>query len=186
MKCLTRVCSRPSYGRVAPAIGRNLVERKKVGSLLYEEGLPGVRALDQLELESLHVARAYAGVGDRVRAGRWLGVVGPAVECPAGQVLSCPAPLLEEECDTRRQALVADAADPLRAHRPGAGAALPADDHPGDPGQIDCSQVLQQRLDGQEPDRGRGGAEMVDSWKPVLAVLDTDPPPDMRLIGEVA
>ena len=78
-------------------------------------------------------------------------IVGAAVERPAGLVLACAAPLLEEEGHPLRATLATDVDDPVSKHRPRAGAALAADDHPVDAAEVEWSQVFQQRLDREEP-----------------------------------
>jgi hypothetical protein len=67
--------------------------------------------------------------------------------------------LLEEERDAGRRALVADRADPRGVHRPAPRAALAAHDDPADAGQADRPQVLQERLERQEPVRDRPGTD---------------------------
>src|SRR4051794_6818206 len=90
-----------------------------------------------------------------MRTRGWSGVVGSAVEHSAGEFLSDSAPLLEEEVDAGGFASVSEVADPLFLHGACAGAALAADDHPGDSFQIDVAEVFQQWLDRKEPDGGR-------------------------------
>src|SRR5439155_19650864 len=110
-------------------------------------------------------------------------VVGQAVE--AAPVLTLPpaAPLLEEERDLRDAALVAYRHDPLRRDRPRTRAALAADDHPVDTGQVKAAEILQQRFDGQKPHRRAGGVtQVIDARQPVLAVLDADAPPDVAKV----
>src|SRR5262245_61114353 len=58
-------------------------------------------------------------------------------------------PLLEEERDAGALALVADREDPLLVHGSGPVPALAADDHPVNPGEIECSEIFEQRLHGE-------------------------------------
>ena len=75
---------------------------------------------------------------------------------------------------------------PFCLHRPGPVAAFAADNHPGDPGEVDRAEVFEERLDGKEPDRRRGVPQVLDAREPVSAVLDAHAPPDVRLLGKRA
>src|SRR5690606_115832 len=107
-------------------------------------------------------------------------VVGAAVEEAAGLALLDVAPLLEEEGDLLGAALTADRAHPGLVHRAGAGAALAADDDPVDAGEVELAEVFEERLDGEEADRGRGVVELFDPGQAVLAILDAHAEPDLR------
>jgi hypothetical protein len=56
--------------------------------------------------------------------------------------------LLEEKRDLRRLALIADWEHPVLLHGPGFGTAFAANNRPMDAGQIERTQVFQQRFDG--------------------------------------
>ena len=88
-------------------------------------------------------------------------------------------PLLEVERDAGRLALVADRPGPIRVHGPSVRAALATYYCPIDSGQVELSEVFEQRLQGQEADRRRGLPQMDDA---VLAgpVLDAGANPDIR------
>lgn len=73
-------------------------------------------------------------------------VPGPAVQQSTSGLGAGAADLLEEQGDALRPALVADVARPVQVELPKARAALPADDHPVDPGQVEAGQRPQQRL----------------------------------------
>src|SRR5271166_1333033 len=74
-------------------------------------------------------------------------VVCLAVEFSASLALMDAAPLLEEERDLASLALIPKRQHPFLLHRPGAGPALTADDHPVDSFQVDLAEVFQQTLD---------------------------------------
>ncbi len=65
-------------------------------------------------------------------------------------------------------------------------AALAAHDHPIDPPQIDTPEILQERLDRQEAQPRRRVAQHVDPRQAVLAILDADAEPDLRLLDQAA
>jgi len=73
--------------------------------------------------------------------GEWKLIVGAAVERPAGFVLPCAAPLLEEERHLLRAALTTDVDHPISKHRTGVRAALSADDDPVDLAQVERPEV---------------------------------------------
>ena len=137
-------------------------------------------------MEFLHAFQASTGRSDRVLAAGRHRVIRPAIELPAGLAFSNTAPLLEEERDAGILTLVADAANPFSLHRPGPVAAFPADNHPRDPGEVNCAEVFEERLDGKEPDRRRGVPQVLEAREPVSAVLDAHAPPDVRLLGKRA
>ena len=103
-----------------------------------------------------------------------------AFQLSAGGRLPDAAPLFEEERNARAAALVANGKNPFFFHRAGAGTAFATDNDPMNSGEIDRSQVFQERLDGEKADRGVCGAEVVNSREAVLLVLDADTPPDVR------
>src|SRR3954471_256604 len=107
----------------------------------------------------------------------------PAVELAAGFLLAHAAPLLEEERHIDFPTLIADRANPVGLHRPGPRPALAAEDHPADAVEVDRTEVFEQGLDREHPQGRRGGSEMLDARQAVLAVLDADAEPDVRLAG---
>src|SRR5579883_1170282 len=81
----------------------------------------------------------------------WHIVEGTAIELAPRFGFPHAAPLLEEESNLCGFALLADAMNPAGLHRAGAVAALAANDYPVNPVQLNLSEILQQRLDRQEP-----------------------------------
>ena len=110
-------------------------------------------------------------------------VVCLAVEFSASLALMDAAPLLEEERDSASLALIPKRQHPFLLHRPGTRPALTADDHPVDSVKADLAWVLQQWLDGQEPDSGWGLLKMLDPNEAVGLVLDANPPPYIGKVG---
>ena len=95
----------------------------------------------------------------------------------------------EEEGNADGVALIAEAPDPFRVHRPGAGAAFAADDNPVDVAEVYGAEVFQEGFDGEEPDVAVGGSKGIDAGQAVLLVFDADTPPDVRAesgFGELA
>jgi hypothetical protein len=87
------------------------------------------------------------------------------------------APLFEKERHLRGLALIANAAHPRHRDRPVVNATFSPDDYPVDTGEVDFSQVFEQRFDGEKPYGGVCSSQNVDSRKSVLAVLNADAPP---------
>src|SRR5205814_9730164 len=106
-----------------------------------------------------------------------------AIKMTAICTLPHPAPLLEEERYFRPPALIANPHHPLALHRSRSVPTLAADYHPVNPVEVELAEVFEQRLDGEEPHAGRGGAEMLDARQAVLAVFNAHPPPDVRLVS---
>jgi hypothetical protein len=106
------------------------------------------------------------------------------------------APLLEEERHAEFLALIAQRTRPLRVHRPRAGAALAADDHP--PlrvprvvlGEVRRKEIFrqrhgpQQRLAREEPHRGGDPQQVRDALVRRRLVLHAGPDPDVPVIRE--
>src|SRR5437867_1707969 len=101
-------------------------------------------------------------------------IVGAAVERAAGLVLACSAPLLEEEGHPLYTALTTDLDDPFSQHRSRVRAALTTYDDPVDSAQVDWAEIGQQRLDGQEPNSGRGVLKRTNTRQAVPTILDAD------------
>src|ERR1039458_7646960 len=101
-----------------------------------------------------------------------------AVELSAATFWRSPAPLLEEERHTGREALVADLHYPLIPELSRPGSRLAADNHPVNPVEIQLAHGSDQRLDRQEPGGDGNPAEVVDTV-PVRCVLDADSHPDI-------
>ena len=78
---------------------------------------------------------AAPGISGSIGCGKL--VIGPAVKAAPRVFLPHAAPLLEEEWHARLPALVAQATDPLRSHRPRTWPTLSAHDRPIDLIQID-------------------------------------------------
>src|SRR5579863_4335458 len=73
------------------------------------------------------------------------------------------SPLFEEERDIARLALVSNIERPLFLHRPRARAALAANDHPIDFGEIKRPDRTDQRFDGKKAHAGGRFAKMPDA-----------------------
>src|SRR5437879_3107368 len=101
-------------------------------------------------------------------------VVDEPVQFSPVPLLEQAAPLLEEERYADRSALIPDGADPIGVHGPGSVAALATHDHPADAGEVNRAEVLQQRLDGEEPHPGRRLSQMFEPGQTVAAVLHAD------------
>ena len=54
------------------------------------------------------------------------------------------------------------------------------------PIEVELAEVFEQRLNGEEPHAGWGGAEMLDPRQAMFSVLDAHAPPDVQLIGGIA
>src|SRR5262249_44462491 len=106
-------------------------------------------------------------------------VVGLPPKHSTGCSLLHPPPLLEEERDPLLPAPIANREDPLLAHRSRAGSPLSPNNHPVHPLDAEISQVLQERLDGEEPHGCPRFAKTIHPWEPVLAILNTDAEPDL-------
>ena len=108
----------------------------------------------------------------------------PAVENAAGRVLPHAAPLLEEERNVRRPALIPKGKDPLFIHRSRTVTTLSAYDHPIDSSKIEMPEVLEKRFNGEEPDGRRCPPESFDSRQAVAPILDADPEPHVGQPGQ--
>lgn len=99
-------------------------------------------------------------------------VIRPATQLPTGPRFLSPSPLFEEEGNPCLPALIADLQDPGFLNWSRARTALPSDDDPADPGEVDPAERFQERLDGQGPDHHGSNSEMVDSRQSLLPVFD--------------
>src|SRR6478736_5192612 len=115
MKCLTRVCSRPTYASASPAMRSH----RRVFSFDLRNRRPSV-----------------SQAGDRTRTRRWVFVMSPASQGPSVLALADSAPLLEEEWHACPPTLVADRHDPRLLHGSRAGTAFATNDHPVDAAQV--------------------------------------------------
>src|SRR5947209_2422586 len=97
--------------------------------------------------ERLSVRHASGTVGYSHDLSRRIFIESAAVEHPAIASLSYSTPLLEEEWHSCVATLVADGHYPFFAHGTGARAALAAHDHPVDSGEVEFSQIFEQRFD---------------------------------------
>jgi hypothetical protein len=66
---------------------------------------------------------------------------------------------------------------------PGTRSAFAANDYPIDSSEIYFSEFFEQRFDGKKTDGGRGVAKVFNSRETVLAIFDTNTPPDVFLFG---
>jgi len=65
-------------------------------------------------------------------------------------------------------------------HSPCAGSALPADDHPVNPGEIYLAEILEKRFDRKKAYARRSFTKKIDTWQAILSVLDAYAEPDVR------
>src|ERR1035441_826726 len=100
----------------------------------------------------------------------WHFVIRPAMECPARFCLLSSAPLFEEEGYSCRSALCIEGFDPLVLHCSCSWPAFAANDGPVNASERDVSEVLQERLDGEEPALCGCALEMFDSGDAVAPV----------------
>src|SRR5712671_636724 len=98
-----------------------------------------------------------------------------------------PAPLLEKERYFGILALVPDGSRPIGMHRPRAGAAFAANNHPIDAGKVKSADRADQRLNGKKPHSGWYVPKMPDAryFRPVLDG-DAKPHVDRATSGAVA
>lgn len=68
---------------------------------------------------------------------------------------------------------------PFQSKWTSAGTRLTSDNDPVNSGEIDLSQVFEERLDGEEAEAHRSIAQSIDAWDSVFAILDTDSPQNM-------
>lgn len=88
------------------------------------------------------------------------------------------SPLLEEEGDVVLSATGQDFFDPVLVNRPESRTAFSTHDDPMNIRQVDGRHGLQQRLEGDEADRGVGLLEMAHAGQRLL-VFDRDAKPDV-------
>lgn len=112
-------------------------------------------------------------------------VPGAAVEKAAGFLFVFAAPLLEEECDARSEALIADVGDPLRVHRASLRAGLATDDHPVDVSKIEFHERAKQRLDRKELHARICTSKLIDA-RDVVGIFHTHAHPHIRRPVEFA
>src|SRR6516165_7212235 len=84
---------------------------------------------------------------------RWKLAVGATLQLPTVLRLSHSAPLLEEKRDGRAAALISQGKDPFPFHGPRSCTALTANDDPVNSGQVDCAEILEERLDREKSNR---------------------------------
>src|SRR5262249_3852401 len=107
-----------------------------------------------------------------------------SLELASGTVLLDATPLLEEEGDRLRDALVTQTADPRLLHRSCAWSTLSTNDHPIDRSEVERTYIFDQWLDRKEARAGDRMSEMFNSRHSVLAVLDGDAEPDVFRLRE--
>src|SRR6185369_11039112 len=110
-------------------------------------------------------------------------VIGTAFELSAIERFSRATPLFEEEGNSCRFALLSNRDHPLFSDWPGTRSAFAANDYPIDSSEIYFSEFVEQRFDGKKTDGGRGVAKVFNSRETVLAIFDTNTPPDVFLFG---
>lgn len=86
--------------------------------------------------------------------------------------------MFEEEGDGGLLAVIAYRAYPLRLHGPRPWPALPADDDPGDSGEVNLWEWTEERFKGEEACQGRRVLKMPDPGERGL-IFDRYPTPDM-------
>src|SRR5258708_16294484 len=99
------------------------------------------------------------------------------MEKPPRSLLVLPAPLLEEEGDSGRTALIADVRGPGRVHRSRPRARLATHDGPVDPPQVEVRKRSKKRFEREETNVRARASEVVDSPDAPRA-LDADSHPD--------
>jgi len=75
--------------------------------------------------------------------------------------------------------LIANGRDPALTKGAGPRTALPTNDHPIDAVQVDRTEVFEKRFYGEKSSLRRCGAEVVYAGHAVLAVFNTDAPPNV-------
>ena len=95
-------------------------------------------------------------------------------------MLSNASPLFEKERYTLQPALASNANYPVLSHRPSMWAALAADNHPIDTGQIERAEIFKQRLNGEEPHDSGCVAKRGQPRQAMFAVFEADAEPDVR------
>lgn len=93
--------------------------------------------------------------------------------------------MLHEERHALRLALVSDRPCPVEVHRPGSVAALSSDDHPADAGEVELAKVFEQRFEREEPNAGRGLAELIEAPEDGL-IFDRRSLPYVRKVNQIA
>src|SRR5688572_19056748 len=83
-------------------------------------------------------------------------------------------------------ALIPDTTNPIGVHWSGAGAAFSTYDYPRNASQIHLTQVLKERLDGQECNRWFGSPQKVDPGQAVCAIFHAHAPPNVRCVRNFA
>jgi len=123
------------------------------------------------ELVARYPIRRYQ---DRLR-GR--GVVRAPVQTSPASCLVNATPLLKKENRTLGLALLLDRVSPGGLHGPGAVAALAADDHPVNAGEVDAAEVFEERLDAQKAHHRWCSTQVLDARDAEVLVLDAHAPP---------
>ena len=95
-------------------------------------------------------------------------------------MLANASPLFEEKRDLLLSALAPDVHDPVLLHRPSMRSAFPSDDHPVDASEIQRTEILEERLDRQEPYNSGRVAKNRDPWYSVFPILNAHAKPHVR------
>jgi hypothetical protein len=105
---------------------------------------------------------------------QWKLVVRSAIECSTRLAFANASPLLEEKRYPLSAAFSPDPHNPIPQHWPCARSAFTPNDHPIYVSEIERTQILQQRLDGQKSKSRRCRTKRIDSRHSVLAIFDAD------------
>ena len=95
-------------------------------------------------------------------------------------MLANASPLFEEKRDLLLSALAPDVHDPVLLHRPSMRSAFPSDDHPVNANEIQRTEILEERLDRQEPYNSGRVAKNRDPWYSVFPILNAHAKPHVR------
>src|SRR5439155_11371016 len=111
-------------------------------------------------------------------------VISESIEQSPIPTLLHTTPLLEKEWNSCCRTLKPNRFQPRFFHFSRAGSAFTAHDHPVHAGQIEITEILQQRLYSKES-RGDGrSTKLGNSRNPVSFVFDPDAPPALREVCE--
>src|ERR1035441_1794708 len=114
-------------------------------------------------------------------ANRSLGIliIGAPIEQPAILGFSNSAPLLKEERHALLPTLPPNGDHPLPFHRTRPRPTLATNNHPGNSGQVDFTEILQQWLNRQKTNPSGSPPKKIYARQSMFPILDTDSPPDV-------
>src|ERR1700674_5195969 len=98
--------------------------------------------------ELLSPSNALRSIRDRPQNPLRILIISASIKQPTALSFSHPAPLLKEKRYSLFPALPTNRYHPLPLHRTRPGTALPANNHPGNPRQVNLPKIFQQWLDG--------------------------------------